>query len=242
MTERAQIAQDEAKRRIHNLVEDYLRILSSGKKDSFNRERVKVALVEPLLEALGWNDQASDIGIIEYGTDLIFTCRKNKIFVRIHGLNENLEGYGRHGRSYVEQAFQRAFDIRANWVVLTNFTETRLYDFHERKPVSVAMKESPPLWEIKFGEYESRFDDLWLISNERVVSGALDAHTQEEEVKYVPISRNKHEKVKYIPISRDKHEWIDVSGPLHADGHIIRYFRCTRCGLVLRKQYETYPP
>ena len=252
MINSAQIDIDNAKRRIHNLVEDYLRICARGRRNSFNKERVKVAFIEPLLEALGWNDQASDIGIIEFGSDLILTCRRNKISVRIHGLNENLEGLSTHGRSLVEQAFQRAFDIRADWLVLTNFEETRLYDCHERKPAFVAMMGSQPLWKIKFSEYESKFDDLWLISKDRVVSGALNAYTQKEEVQYIPMSRDVHLPLdrdenaptcrdEYIPICKVKHEWIDVYGTLHADGHAVKYFRCTRCGLILKKQYETHP-
>lgn len=246
MINSAQIDIDEAKRRIHNLVADYLRIYDGGKQNSFNRERVRVAFIEPLLEALGWNDQASDIGIIEFGSDLILTSRKNKMLVRIHGLNENLEGHNTHGRSYVEQAFQRAFDIRADWLVLTNFTETRIYDCQERNPAFAAMKESQPLWKIKFSEYEIKFDDLWLISKERVISGALGAYAQKEKVQYIPVSRDVHLTLdrdenaticrdEYIPICKVKHEWIDVSGTLHTGGHAVKYFRCTRCGLILKK-------
>ena len=228
MTGDAQITKDDAKRRIHNLVEDYLRVLSDKKQNSYNKERVKIAFVEPLFEALGWNDQASDIGIIEYRSDLIFTCKKNKIFVRILGLDESLEGCSRHGRRYVEQAFQLAFDIRADWLILTNFVETRLYPCQERKAGSVALKESQPLWTIRFGEYESRFEDLWFVSKETIVSNVF--HT-----------RSKKKETRYLPISRDRHEWIDVSGPLHGDGHVFKYFRCTRCGTILKKQYETHP-
>lgn len=46
-------AKDEAKRRIHLLVEDHIRILSSGKRNSLNEERLKIAFIEPMLEALG---------------------------------------------------------------------------------------------------------------------------------------------------------------------------------------------
>lgn len=241
MTKEVKIAEDEAERRIHNLVEDYLRILVSGKEDSFNRKRVKVAFVEPLLEALGWDDQASGIGMIEWGSDFIFTCGMNKIFIRIHGLDENLEGCNRHGRSYVEQAFQRAFDIRADWLVFTNFVETRLYDCHERKPTFASVKKIQPLRKIKFSEYELKFDDLWLISTESVFSGTLDAYAC---TPYIPATKGDQISLDdEVPVCSDKHEWIDIcSGPLHIDGHIIRYFRCTRCGLILKKEYDSYPP
>ncbi len=72
----------------------------------------------------------------------------------------------------------------------------------------------------------------------------MNAYAHKEKVTHKPEKTpmsGKDLKVKYAPISRDRHEWIDVSGPLHGDGHIIRYFRCTRCGIILRKQYEPYP-
>ena len=170
----------EAKRRIHNLVEDYMTVLAKGKKDAYNEERVKIAFIVPLLEVLGWNPRTDEV-LPEQATltgraDFGLRCGgRTKIFVEMKSFNKSLDGYdtvkGRP-RSYTEQAIQYAWGMKADWAVLTNFEETRLYDSHVKKP------EDGLVWKkhIRFTEYESRFDELWLISKESVISGALDAH------------------------------------------------------------------
>jgi len=170
---------NEAKRRIHNLVEDYMRVLAAGKKESFNEERVKIAFIVHMLEALGWNtrtdevlpEQATLTGRADFG---LRVGGRTKIFVEVKSFNKSLDGYdmvkGRP-RSYAEQAIQYAWGMKADWAVLTNFEETRLYDSHVRKSEDGLVWKRP----IRFTEYESRFDELWLISKESVISGALDA-------------------------------------------------------------------
>lgn len=173
----------EAKRRVHVLVEDYMNIIAKGKKDAYNEERVKIAFVLPLLEALGWNprtdevlpEQATLTGRADFG---LRVGGRTKIFVEMKSFIKNLDGHdmvkGRP-RSYSEQAIQYAWGMKADWAALTNFEETRLYDSHVKKP------EDGLVWKksIKFTEYESRFDELWLISKHSVVSGA---RAQEQSV------------------------------------------------------------
>jgi len=179
------VAKSEAKRRIHNLVEDYMRVLAAGKKESFNEERVKIAYVVPFLEALGWNprtdevlpEQATLTGRADFG---LRVGGRTKIFVEMKSFNKSLDGYdtvkGRH-RSYAQQAIQYAWSMKADWAVLTNFEEMRLYDSRVKKP------EDGLVWKksIRFTEFESRFDELWLISKESVVSGTLDAYRAKVE-------------------------------------------------------------
>ena len=176
---------NEARRRIHNLVEDYMRVLANGKKEAFNEERVKIAFIVPTLEALGWNsrtdevlpEQATLTGRADFG---LRVGGRTKIFVEMKSFKKSLDGYdtvkGRH-RSYAEQAIQYAWGMKADWAVLTNFEEIRLYDSHVKKPEDGLVWKKP----IRFTEYESRFDELWLISKESVVSGALDAYRAKVE-------------------------------------------------------------
>lgn len=175
----------EAKRRIHSLVEDYMAVLAKGKKDAYNEERVKIAFVLPLLEALGWNprtdeilpEQATLTGRADFG---LRAGGRTKIFVEMKSFAKNLDGYdtvkGRP-RNHAEQAVQYAWGMKADWAALTNFEETRLYDSHVRKPEDGLVWKKP----IRFTEYESRFDELWLISKQSVVSGALDAYKAKTE-------------------------------------------------------------
>lgn len=176
---------NEARRRIHNLVEDYMRVLAAGKKESFNEERVKIAFIVPMLEALRWNprtdevlpEQATLTGRADFG---LRVGGRTKIFVEMKKFKKSLDGYdtvkGRH-RSYAEQAIQYAWSMKADWAVLTNFEETRLYDSHVKKPKDGLVWKTS----MKFTEYEARFDELWLISKESVVSGALDAYKAKVE-------------------------------------------------------------
>jgi len=171
---------NEAKRRIRSLVEDYMHVLATGRKEAFNEERVKIAFIVPMLEALGWNprtdevlpEQATLTGRADFGLRI---GRRTKIFVEMKRFGKRLDGHdtvkGRP-RSYAEQAIQYAWGMKADWAVLTNFEETRLYDSHVKKPEDGLVWKKP----IRFTEYESRFDELWLISRQSVVSGALDAY------------------------------------------------------------------
>jgi len=178
--ENSDVVKTEGKRRIHNLVEDYMTVLAKGKKDAYNEERVKIAFVVPLLEALGWNPRTDEI-LPEQATltgraDFGLRCAgRTKIFVEMKSFTKNLDGHdtvkGRP-RNFSEQAIQYAWGMKADWAVLTNFEETRLYDSHVKKP------EEGLVWKksIRFTEYESRFEELWLISKQSVISGALDAY------------------------------------------------------------------
>ena len=62
--------------------------------------------------------------------------------------------------------------MKADWAVLTNFEETRLYDSHVRKAEEGTVWKKP----LRFTDYVSRFDELWLLSKYSVMSGALDAY------------------------------------------------------------------
>jgi len=176
---------NEARRRVHNLVEDYMRVLAAGRKESFNEERVKIAYIVPFLEALQWNprtdevlpEQATLTGRADFG---LRVGGRTKIFVEMKSFSKSLDGYDTvkgSRRSYAEQSIQYAWGMKADWAVLTNFEEIRLYDSHVKKPEDGLVWKKP----IRFTDYESRFDEIWLISKESVVSGALDAYRAKVE-------------------------------------------------------------
>jgi hypothetical protein len=166
--------------RIQILVDEYQSVLAKGSRDSYNEERVKIAFVLPLLEALGWNprtdsilpEQATLTGRADFG---LRSNGRTKIFVEMKSFAKSLDGHdtvkGRP-RSYAEQAIQYAWGMKADWAALTNFEETRLYDSHVKKTSEgLVWKKS-----LKFDEYITRFDELWLLSKYSVLSGMLDAY------------------------------------------------------------------
>jgi len=73
--------------------------------------------------------------------------------------------------TYAEKAIQYAWSMKANWAILTNFKKFRLYYTLVKRPV-----EGLVIQEISFEEYVSRFDDLWLVSKESVVTGAIESY------------------------------------------------------------------
>jgi predicted type IV restriction endonuclease len=165
--------------RIKHLVEDFKAVLAKGNKDNYNEERVKIAFVVPFLEALGWNprtdsvlpEQATLTGRADFG---LRVNGRTKVFVEMKSFSKNLDGHdtvkGRP-RLYSEQAIQYAWGMKADWAVLTNFEETRIYDSHVKKSAEGLVWKKP----LKFTEYVSRFDELWLLSKHSVSSGMLDS-------------------------------------------------------------------
>ena len=82
-------ARAHAKLKIETLVNEYRKVLADGKKGSYNEERVKIAFILPLLEALGWNprtdevllEQATLTGRADFG---LRTGGNTQIFVETH--------------------------------------------------------------------------------------------------------------------------------------------------------------
>jgi len=166
-------------KRIQSLIEDYEAVIAKGNKDSYNEERVKIAFVVPLLEALGWNprtdsvlpEQATLTGRADFGLRI---NGRTKVFVEMKSFAKSLDGHdtvkGRP-RLYSEQAIQYAWGMKADWAALTNFEEIRLYDSHVKKPSEGLVWKKP----LRFTDYVSRFDELWLLSKRSVSSGMLDS-------------------------------------------------------------------
>lgn len=166
-------------KRIQSLVEDYKAVLAKGNQDSYGEERVKIAFVVPFLEALGWNprtdsvlpEQATLTGRADFG---LRVNGRTKVFVEMKSFVKSLDGHdtvkGRP-RLYSEQAIQYAWGMKADWAILTNFEETRLYDSHVKKPSEGLVWKKP----LRFTEYLLRFDELWVLSKHSVSSGMLDS-------------------------------------------------------------------
>lgn len=92
------------------------------------------------------------------------------MLVEVRSPNENLDEYrttSEGARSHAALAIQSAWSAEANWVVLTNFEETRLYNSQVNTP------EEGLIWKMRFTEYESRYDELRTISKEGVLLGSL---------------------------------------------------------------------
>lgn len=176
------VSLEEARRKIGELVETYDLIKRLGKDKQYNEPNVRMKFIEPLLEALGW-EVRKGIDIVEAEQQTLtgpvdFALKVNgrtKIVFEIKKFAEDLDGYREsRGRkeSYVEQAIRYAYHKNADWAVLTNFEEFRVYNV--RWDVKTVEERLLPPFPLKYNEYLENFDKLWLLSKESVISGRLD--------------------------------------------------------------------
>lgn len=146
---------------------------------------MRVSFINPKLRALGWNVESPEevtvedhllSGFADYALRLPGE-RRPKIFAEAKqfelgskGLDGSTERGGRKV-TFAQQAVQYAWQTQADWSVLTNFKETRLYSSY----IDPSNPESGLVLTVRIEDLEKKFDDVWLLSRESVSSGALDA-------------------------------------------------------------------
>ncbi|GAH83425.1 unnamed protein product, partial [marine sediment metagenome] len=134
---------NQAYEKIHDLIERYNRLVGEKKIHQFSEADVGSKFILPFFEALGWNIKNIDevkeqrrtiSGPADYSLEV---NGRPKIVIEIKKFNEDLDNKrtirGKE-ESYPEQAFRYCWWLKVDWVILTNFKETRFYYSHERKP------------------------------------------------------------------------------------------------------------
>jgi len=171
---------ESARDKVRLLVESYDSVVRGGKKGEYSEADVGSKFILPLLSALGWEvTKIEDVkeqkrtltGVADYS--LLNVGGTSKIFLELKKFEEDLDGSRRVGgriKSFPQMAVDYAWQSRADWAVLTNFEETRLYYSRVRKP------EEGLIFRLKYNEYLTNFEKLWLLSKESVVSGLLDTY------------------------------------------------------------------
>jgi len=174
---------------VEQLVQEYRNFAASHDEGEINEERVKIAFIVPLLEALGWNMRTDEVlpeqrtltGEADFGLRVYGATPQ--VYVECKPFRESLDGHRvERGRqvTYAEKAIQYAWSMKANWAILTNFKKLRLYYTLVRKP-----SEGLVFPEISFEEYTSRFDELWLLSKDSIASGAIETYRKKATRNYV---------------------------------------------------------
>jgi len=168
---------DQAISAIKTLVERYQKVLSDGKKTEYNETDVSSKFILPLLDALGWNTSEIDevkeqkrtlTGPVDFSLNI---NKKPRLLLELKRFSEPLDGKRKvHGRdqTFEEQAVSYAWQLRVDWVVLTNFEELRLYYSRVQKP------SEGLVFRLRFFDYIERLDRLWTVSKESVVSKVLE--------------------------------------------------------------------
>jgi len=171
---------DLAREKVQQLIENYDSVVRSGKKAEYSEADVGSKFILPLLSALGWDiTKIEDVkeqrrtltGVADYS--LLNVGGTSKIFLELKKFEEDLDGTRRVGgkiKSFPQMAIDYAWQSRADWAVLTNFEEIRLYYSRVKKP------EEGLIFKLKYNGYLTNFEKMWLLSKESVVSGLLDTY------------------------------------------------------------------
>ena len=173
------MSKEAVEEKIRGLIEAYDTLVRDGKIPSFSEADVGSKFILPFLDALGWDIRKIDevreqrrtlTGPVDYSLSV---NKLPKLVVEIKRFDEGLDATrttrGKE-ESYPEQAIRYAWHLKVDWVVLSNFAETRLYYSHVRKPADGL------IFKLKHNEYIKSFEKLWIISKESVVSGILDTY------------------------------------------------------------------
>jgi hypothetical protein len=184
------LTQDQARNKIHKLVEKY-RVMTQDEKKGITEAGVAHQFLDPLFEALGWPVQdparykyelstragRPDMTLIpEQGGTIFVEAKRFGAIKELEQVRKTIAGIVKPGQMSLpgmatdrtqeeQQAINYAFESRGTWAILTNFEKLRL--FNARRDWLVLSFERP-------SAYLDEFDLLWQLSYESVCSGGLD--------------------------------------------------------------------
>jgi type I restriction-modification system DNA methylase subunit len=166
------MTQNEAKRKIQELVSKYEQVKLSGRIDKYSEQDTKDSFVRPMFEALGWDfDDREEVskeefvnsaGRVDYG---IYLNNQPKLFIEAKKLNADI-----HKPEFAEQAIRYCFNRVVTWAVLTDFESLKVFNAQ-----NVSENLSNKLYfEIPYSQYVERFDQIWQLSKESFETGLID--------------------------------------------------------------------
>jgi Eco57I restriction-modification methylase len=169
---------ERARGRVHDLVERYRSLLTSGRIRTYNEAHTVQDFILPLFEALGWdihNRDSRDEVLPESPAasgraDWAFNLNGiTKVLVEAKSLPSNLAN-----PEFARQAINYSYSRGVTWAVLTNFAELHVYNAEWALPDPQLLRFLSFSW----GEYERDFDRLWLLSKPAFESGQLDVEAE----------------------------------------------------------------
>jgi hypothetical protein len=165
---------------------DTRRRIERAKSTNLNEENTKITLIEPVLNALGWNTLDPEEVDREYRDQkgdnpadyALLVLREPKLLVEAKALGENLED-----RRWANQIMSYATVAGAEWIVLTNGDEYRIYSPHAAVRV-----EDKLLISVRVSNPSNTAEQvLRLISKEQIatnrISALWQAHFVDRQVK-----------------------------------------------------------
>jgi len=170
---------EETKEKIKKLIERYERLTPEQKK-KYNEMTTRKDFIIPLFEALGWdvynhdqNEVIEEQSAVEGAVDYSFRINNiSQFLLEAKALKVDLEK-----AEWAQQSVDYAWNMGVDWVVLTDFEGLKLFNAEEDVSVPRAIKE------FTYKEYLTKFEDLWILSKESFLNGALDKEAQNWGIK-----------------------------------------------------------
>ena len=128
---------------------------------TYSEADTRRTFIEPLFGALGWDvysreEVAEEVKAAGGLADYVFKLHDvSQFYLEAKALRAELTK-----PEYVKQAINYAYHKGATWAVLTDFEGLKVFNAEWREPVV----SRSLFFELKYDEYLSRFDWLWLLS------------------------------------------------------------------------------
>lgn len=169
---------ESARTGIKNLVEKYREIESTGKLSAYNEAQTRNEFIEPMFEYLGWDmrnlrnkrEVITEESVSSGRVDLSFQLQGMPVFfLEAKAIRINLDEW-----KWAEQAINYSWNKSVSWAVLSDFEGVKIFNA-DLPPKNLA---SNLFLELKFDEFEDRFDDLWLLSKESFQAQELNLRAE----------------------------------------------------------------
>lgn len=142
-----------------------------GHPQRLGEQNTKANLIEPIIDALGWDIYDPDEVHREYRrlgsdnpVDYALLLRTPRLFIEAKGLGQNLGD-----RRWVNQMIVYASSAGVEWVVLTNGLEWRVYNAHARVPIDQKL-----FWSVRLDDPDKAVELLRLLSKENMRNNRID--------------------------------------------------------------------
>ncbi len=179
--------QEEARQEITKLVALYQGLDDKSIK-KYSEADTRRVFILPLFKALGWDvssrEEVSEEERVSRGrVDYAFRIgRIPKFFLEAKALRADLDN-----PQYADQVINYAYHKGVTWAVLTDFEGLKVFNAEVR----AADVFQARLFELTYGEYLSRFDQLWLLSREACEHNLLDEEALKwgKKIKKTPVGQ-----------------------------------------------------
>ena len=181
------ITQEEARQEIGKLVANY-KSLTAPTIKKYTEADTRRVFILPLFKALGWGvssreEVTEEESVSRKRVDYAFLLRGiPKFFLEAKSLKADLDN-----PEYARQAINYAYHKGVTWAVLTDFAGLKVFNAGWKEPI---VSRSLFL-ELRYDEYLSRFDWLWLLSREAFEQNLLDQKALElfKKTKKTPVGQ-----------------------------------------------------